>query len=419
MLTADLVGVRRHGGELRLTAHDAGKVEALASALAATARAHVGQPREALDAALDEQAGTEPGAADRRLAAAVAKLIVDGCRFEEPEAEAAGLLRRDVFLRAAAARRAATATAPFDRAAVLGAVAAERGTTVASVEAGLYADRPGAHRLLAVEAPPPAALAAGFPLAAAQAVLLRATKVTAVVRAKQAAIYRHLFRTLKFLRLLPAITAPAPDAVRIELDGPFSLFQGSTRYGLQLGLALPAIAACDSWSIDADVRWGADRRPLRFRLAGKGTAPTGAGIAPALAGGPTGAPNPVPDEIAALIEAFERLESGWRIDREPAVLDLPGAGLCVPDLAFVRAHDGARVFFELLGFWSRDAVWRRVELVQAGLPDRILFAASRDLRVGEAVLDGSSTAALYTFARVLNAREILKRLERLAAEPRV
>ena len=150
MLTADLVGVRRHGGELRLTAHDAGKVEALASALAATARAHVGQPREALDAALDEQAGTEPGAADRRLAAAVAKLIVDGCRFEEPAAEAAGLLRRDVFLRAAAARRAATATAPFDRAAVLGAVAAERGTTVASVEAGLYADRPGAHRLLAV-----------------------------------------------------------------------------------------------------------------------------------------------------------------------------------------------------------------------------------------------------------------------------
>ena len=405
MLTADLVGVRRHGGELRLTAHDAGKVEALASALAATARAHVGQPREAFDAALDEQAGTEPGAADRRLAAAVAKLIVDGCRFEEPEAEAAGLLRRDVFLRAAAARRAATATAPFDRAAVLGAVAAERGTTVASVEAGLYADRPGAHRLLAVEAPPPAALAAGFPLAAAQAVLLRATKVTAVVRAKQAAIYRHLFRTLKFLRLLPAITAPAPDAVRIELDGPFSLFQGSTRYGLQLGLALPAIAACDTWSIDADVRWGADRRPLRFRLAGHG-----------IAADASEAPAPVPDEIAALVEAFERLDSGWRIDREPAVLDLPGAGLCVPDLAFVRARDGARVHFELLGFWSREAVWRRVELVQAGLRDRILFAASRDLRVGEAVLDGSATAALYTFARVLSAREILKRIERLAAE---
>jgi predicted nuclease of restriction endonuclease-like RecB superfamily len=229
--------------------------------------------------------------------------------------------------------------------------------------------------------------------------------VTAVVRAREAATYRHLFRRLKFLRLLPAIAA-APDAVRIELDGPFSLFQGSTRYGLQLGLALPAIAACDAWSIEADVRWGADRRPLRFRLAGDRRASATRDV-----------PASLPDEVAALATAFERLDSGWRVDREPAVLDLPGAGLCVPDLAFVRERDGARVFFELLGFWSREAVWRRVELVRAGLPHRILFAASRALRVGEAVLDSSSTAALYTFGRVMNARQILDRLEQLAAAP--
>jgi predicted nuclease of restriction endonuclease-like RecB superfamily len=145
---------------------------------------------------------------------------------------------------------------------------------------------------------------------------------------------------------------------------------------------------------------------LRFCLAGESRAPDS---------GPATAP--IPDEVAALAAAFERLASGWRIDREPAVLDLPGAGLCVPDLAFVRERDGARVHFELLGFWSREAVWRRVELVQAGLPHLILFAASRNLRVGEAVLDGSSTAALYTFARVMSAREILQRIERLADEP--
>jgi predicted nuclease of restriction endonuclease-like RecB superfamily len=275
------------------------------------------------------------------------------------------------------------------------------------VEAALYGDRPGAQRLLAVEAPGPAVLAAGFPLAAAQAVLLRAIKVTATVRARQAATYRHLFRRLKFLRLLPVITPAPHDAFRIELDGPFSLFQGSTRYGLQLGLALPAIAGCDAWSIEAEVRWGVDRRPLRFRLAGESSAPPPT----------TDAAAPVPDEVATLAAAFERLGSDWRVDREPAVLDLPGAGLCVPDLAFVRERDGARVYFELLGFWSREAVWRRVELVQAGLPQRILFAASRSLRVGEAVLDDSSTAALYSFTRVLSAREILKRIERLAAEP--
>ena len=91
--------------------------------------------------------------------------------------------------------------------------------------------------------------------------------------------------------------------------------------------------------------------------------------------------------------------------------------MCVPDLAFVRARDGARVHFELLGFWSREAVWRRVELVRAGLPHRILFAVSKSLRVGEAVLDDAPHAALYVFTRVIAAKPVLDHIERLAADP--
>ena len=57
---------------------------------------------------------------------------------------------------------------------------------------------------------------------------------------------------------------------------------------------------------------------------------------------------------------------------------------------------GAPVYLEVLGFWSREAVWRRVELVERGLPHRILFAVSKHLRVSEAALDdelpGSSTS---------------------------
>jgi predicted nuclease of restriction endonuclease-like RecB superfamily len=395
VLTAELAGVRRRGGDLRLVATDANRrarIEALAAELGAVARAHIGRPRGELDEAFAAAASAAAHVAnvDRRLAGAVTKLVRDGCRFDEPDPEASIALRREVFRRAAAARRAATPLAPFDRAAVVSA----------DEEARLYADRPAAQRLLAVELPGPRALATGFPLAEAQAVLLRATKVRATVRARDAATLRALFRTLKFLRLLPVITAGPDGTHHIELDGPLSLFQGGTRYGLQLGLALPAIASCESWSIDADVAWGADRQPLRFRLAGVAA---DAGVVPP----------PFPDQIAALVAAFEKLESGWRIDRDPAVLDLPGAGLCVPDLAFVRERDGARVFFELLGFWSREAVWRRVELVRAGLPHRILFAASRALRVSESVLDDSAIAALYVFARTLNAKQVLTHIERL------
>ncbi len=408
MLTADLVTVRRRGGELRLVATDgerAAKVAVLAETFQAVARAHLGRARDALDEAWDEAAtAARDGEQDRRLVAAVIKLVRDGCQFDEPEPDAATALRRALFRRAAAARRA-DPPAPFDRDAVLAAEAEARATDTATIETSLYADRPGAQRLLAVDPTPPTNLAAGFALAEAQAVLLRATKVRALVQARDAGAYRHLFRRLKFLRLLPVIRSAAKgdhEGYELELDGPFSLFQGGTRYGLQLGLALPAIAACDRWAIDADILWGAQRTPLRFRLDG-GSASVGI------------VESALPDELAAFAAAFERLGSAWRIDLSPSILDLPGAGLCVPDLVFVRDGDGARVHFELCGYWSRDAVWRRVDLVRAGLPHKILFAVSKGLRVGEAVLDEVPTAALYVFARVINAKEVLARIEQLAS----
>jgi predicted nuclease of restriction endonuclease-like RecB superfamily len=411
VLTAELVGARRRGDELRLAPTDEvrrERIATLAAALTARAREEVGHLRDDVEEALRQTATALEEGGDRRLCAAVGKLVRDGLRFEEIAGETATELRRELFTQAAASRRGGPA--PFDRAAFLDAFARARGTTAPALEAALYADRPGAQRLLAVEVPAPALLAAGFTICEAQAVLLRAAKVVAEVEAGDAALYRRLFRTLKFLRLLPVITRldQTRAGYRVEMDGPLSLFQGGGRYGLSLALALPAIAGCDRWSIDADVRWGAERRPLRFRLAGE----TSAAVAT------PGDPQPgdaLPDELGTFVAAFERAGSDWRIDRAPAILDLPGAGLCVPDLCFVRAADGARVHFELLGFWSREAVFRRVDLVRAGLPHKILFAASKSLRVGEALLDDAPSAALYVFSRVLNVRTILDHLERIAA----
>jgi predicted nuclease of restriction endonuclease-like RecB superfamily len=407
VLTADLVSARRRGDELRLAPTDDARREriaALAAALIARARREIGSVRDDVEEAL-RQTATALEEGDRRLAAAVSKLVQDGLRFEESAGETATDLRRALF-REAAARRA-SGEAPFDRPAFLEAFARARATTPAALEAALYGDRPGAQRLLAVEVPAPELLAAGFELSEAQAVLLRATKIVAEVEAGDAALYRRLFRTLKFLRLLPVITRvdQPRTGYRVEMDGPLSLFQGGGRYGLSLALALPAIAACDRWSLDADVRWGADRRPVRFKLAGQ----TSAALEP-----PGDA---LPEELATFVAAFERAATGWKIDRAPAILDLPGAGLCVPDLCFVRTADGERVHFELLGFWSREAVFRRIDLVRAGLPQKILFAASKSLRVGEALLDDAQTAALYVFSRVLNVRTILEHLERIAPAP--
>jgi hypothetical protein len=68
----------------------------------------------------------------------------------------------------------------------------------------------------------------------------------------------------------------------------------------------------------------------------------------------------------------------------------------------------------VLGFWSRSAVWKRVEMVEAGLPCPIVFAVSKHLRVSEEVLDSDTPAALYIYARTMNARAVLDRVEAVA-----
>jgi riboflavin biosynthesis pyrimidine reductase len=68
------------------------------------------------------------------------------------------------------------------------------------------------------------------------------------------------------------------------------------------------------------------------------------------------------------------------------VLDIPGAGVIVPDLVLKHRKNRREVFIEVLGFWSRDAVWKRIELAQRGLK-RILLeggaeTVSRFLQAG-------------------------------------
>ena len=406
MLTADLVTARRRGSELRLCPLDEAaraRVEDLAQAYLGIARACVGQSRDDLEAAWD---AIPVAAHEQRLAGGVRKLIADRCVFSAPATDPVDL-RRQLFTAAHAARRALPAGSPFDRGAILQAVAARRDTGAVDLEARLFADLHGAERLCDIGAISPARLAADFDLAQAQGILLRAVRVVAEVRAADPAAVRALFRKLKFLRLLHNIVATARGGYRIEIDGPFSMFQSVTRYGLQLALALPAIAACDAWRIEAEVLWGQQRLPVKFMWKGGTERQAVTPISPDASS--------LPDDVAGLLADVNQGDGVWRAQVASEVLDLPGAGLCIPDLVFQHRETGQRVFLEVLGFWSREAVWRRVELVRAGLPHRILFAVSKQLRVSEAALDDDLPGGLYVYSRVISARAVLNRIDQLVA----
>lgn len=396
MLTADLVRARRRKDELRLQPlrpDQRARAIDFAAAYVRAALDGVGGTRRDLEQAF---AAIEVGARDRRIADGLRKLVEDRCELAIEEGLDAPGLRRNVFERAAAARRAGS----LDRHALLSRVAAEEGVEdAAELERRMYGDLKHAHRLTAFDAVAPEALVDLYELAQAQAVLLRAVRVVVDVRCSSAATYRSLFHKLKFHRLLHTIERHG-DGYRVRIDGPLSLFRSTTKYGLGLALVLPTLRACDRFALEAEVRWGKSRAPLRFELEG---------------GAQAGAEAPPPalrEEVASLLERFSRRRSAWSVAPASTVVSLPGVGQCVPDLTFDH-EDGARVHLEVLGFWSREAVFRRVDLAMAGLPEPVLFALSSRLRVSEDVLPDSLPAGLYVFKGSMSPKAVEERLEAL------
>ena len=405
MLTADLVQARRRGNELvlrRLSGRYRARAEELAEMLIGLTRSHEGRTREELHEAWGR---IDTLARERRLVDGLRKLIEDGCEFATREDVDPVELRRRLFTRASEQRRGLRAGQPFDRAAVLTAAAADLGVTPETVEEGLYADLRGAHRLDRAPAWSADDLVEKYARAQIQAVLLRAVRVTAVVQCALPAAYRALFHRLKFRRLLYRAERQG-RSYRLHIDGPLSLFGPVTKYGLQLALVLPALEECDALELEAEVLWGKHRQPLMFRHQRRGP------------GELTPTSIRLPDDVVKLMDAFSRLDTEWRCRVSDRVLDLPGIGVCVPDLVFEHPRCRAPVYFEVLGYWSREAVWRRVELVEQGLAERVLFAVSSRLRVSEAVLDSDSHGALYVYKGVMSARSIERKLDALGSSGR-
>lgn len=399
MLSPDHVRVRRQGKELRLLSLG-GELRRRAVELAElaiqAAHASIGESRDDLHA---EWSSIGVAPREKRLLAGLQKLVEEACEFEVPDGVEASDVRRDVFTRSAEARRAGG----FDRAAVLADVAAARGMSVPELDAALFADLRGAQRLRACAAGTPEALVEEYERAQIQAILLRAVRVVCDVRCAGADGYKELFQKLKFRRLMHRISELPDGGYRLEIDGPISLFQSVAKYGLELALMLPALEACDSLELVADVRWG-ERGMLEFRHSGGQRERRGD-------------ETPLRTDVQELAAALAAAGADWEITPSARILDLPGLGVCVPDLALRRRRDGAEVLVELLGYWSRDGVWKRVELAQRGLGARLLFVVNARLRVSEEVLDESSAATLYVWKTRINPSTLLRRAEELAELP--
>jgi predicted nuclease of restriction endonuclease-like RecB superfamily len=409
VLTGELLRVRSTGGALvprYLAPGQRARLLPAAEELLTHARA--APAHHALRAELGAALEAVPHAAvDRFVMAGLCKLVLDRCAFAVTPGPEPAALRERTFRLAAERRRTLEPLGSFDRDAVLADVSAALARdgiplAPAELDARLFADLPEEERCTGFRDLSAGALLDRYDLALAQGVLLRATRVTVWLEGEAPAAVRNLFRAARFHGLLHRVIAEGDGGWRVDLDGPFSLFSAVQRYGLALGLFLPAVLRCRRWRLEADLLWGAARRPMRFVLRPEH------GLA---AGEPP--PPGLPRELAAFAKAFASLGSAWSVAPCTEILSVPGEPAVVPDLVFERA--GERVYLEAFGYWSRAAVWRRIETLRRGFPARLLLAVGKRLRVSEQALEDEAAGELYVYREKMRPSAVLERLERLRA----
>ena len=376
-------------------------------------RGQEGKTRGELEEEQRAAFGDDPG---QLVHQGLVKLLDDRCEFEVTAAHPPEELRVAVF-RAAAQRRKDSnleiasandddlrgAVASFDRAAVLQEIAAPLGLTPEAVDQGLFADLKSEQRLTKFKDLTAERLLQRYNVALAQAVLLRSTGVQVVVRNEPPQRYRQLLRRVKFHRLVCEMERLGPDAFRMHLDGPMSLFSATQKYGLQLAVFLPAVLLCRDFELKAELRWGPERKPKTFVVT----------PADGLVSHYPDQGMYTPPELAMFVELFRKRVADWELSEETEILPL-GDNFWTPDFRLVHKESGLVVYLEILGFWRRSSAEKHLERLRRHVREPFLLAVSDQLHIEEAELEGLP-AGIHRFRNMPLPDEIARLADALAA----
>jgi predicted nuclease of restriction endonuclease-like RecB superfamily len=376
MLTGKLVTVRYAKDRIiprYLDLADPTWVE-VAERLLSLFRGQDGRTRGELEEDQRELVGDDPS---QLVHQGLSKLLEDRCEFETVSGHPPEELRDAVFRAAAERRKLTPIGASFDREAVLAEVSGRHSLTTNAVDQGLFADLKSEQRLVKFRDISAEHLLERYNVALAQAVLLRATRVSVIVRNEPPQRYRQLLRQVKFHRLICEMERLGPDSLQLHLDGPMSLFSATNKYGLQLALFLPAVLLCRDFELKAELRWGPQRRPKTFTVTPRD----------GLVSHHADSGMYVPPELAMFVELFCKRIEDWEVVDETEVFPL-GDGFWVPDFRLVHRATKRRVLLEVLGFWRRSSAERHLERLRRLVHTPFLLAVSDQLHIDEAELEG-------------------------------
>jgi len=250
-------------------------------------------------------------------------------------------LRQKIFH---ATGKTGPATTPEQRQAVIEEVAAQLGILGRELEDAMYADLES--ELILQDFKPVAAqdLLEKYNLSLSQTLLFDSTELRFTVSGN----WQKIFFKTKKLGLI--YDAYKDGEIWVKIDGPASLFKLTRRYGTAIAKPLPTIVAAPKWTVEAKIMWKFTNEIYTFKLESWKHAP--------LFGDKQAAEafdSAVEEDFA---NRFTALSSGWQLKREPEPV-IAGKHVLIPDFSFER--EGAKLYMEVVGFWTTEYLTRKIE----------------------------------------------------------
>ena len=357
-----------------------------------------GRTRRELHSAIHRVFANELDCPIRRIDS-FCKLLDERGTFEMDEKGLASKLRREVFRKASAHHPLVShvdklfGNAEFK---VKDLIASSFSKSWMELQEGMFRDLIENHTLLEFQSfATPVELLSRYNIAQTQVALFDAVEVIVQMRED----FKSIVRYAKLARLMHRIQRTS-DGYRIALDGPASLLQNTSRYGVSMAKFLPGLLSCRGWSLSASIRkpkWG------RLRLLLDAECGLNSSVV-------------APSEFDSSVEEkfYERWKNadtlGWTIERETEILS-QGQSVFFPDFVF-RHQDGRVAMMEIIGFWTPEYLEHKRKSLSLFPKDNLFFAIhqsidSPSLQIEERrVLRYKTSISVETVLRTL--REAMK-----------
>lgn len=283
--------------------------------------------------------------------------------------------------------------------------------TAQDVQEALYGDLEDQQLLTVFDPPTPAELCQRLELAYAQGMLYRAVNLIITARRNEPAHYKQILRYLKLFGLMATVEGDASHGFTLTLDGPMSLFQNTTRYGLAMAKFLPALLHVTKWDLSATLKpiklaWLEEHdSEWSFQLTSED--------------GYVSHYKPPEEHDSALesgfTERFQKLDTPWQLEREVDLVPVPGS-VILPDFRLVHP-EGRSALVEIVGYWRPDYLRKKFDLLKKSGRQDVIVCISERLQLDKAGVDPSELGdRAVWFKGVLPPKDVLAVAERIAVE---